>query len=374
MRRFNRRPFGIRKILPPTIIVVVILLISLLFEIDAIAQQAPDPTVLQMPQVFSYAAAAAPLVNLNLAQPPKIDDDPDGLLTIPVSVTDDGGQCVHSLSANDFSLSIDGDQSAIQWFREAPATSAALGILVDISKSMEFKSFSGRTFSKLPTAQAMVRMLIHSLGDNDSVFLATFARRFHMLQGFTTSRVEMDERIPLLEATNQLDDCDGTGIFESMIKGVKVLAHAPKASARKALLVITDGDLDTSSHGIEDAIAKAQFAGVTIYNIVVFGFPHEVEATAIRQGLARIADETGGLTFIVNWRQDAMEASSSIASDLDSQYVLGFTVPAFSSGALPVELMLRNHPKMRARAPRVVRFLPDQTHQVALPPLAILPE
>jgi hypothetical protein len=219
-------------------------------------------------------------------------------------------------------------------------------------------------------------MLIHSLGDNDSVFLATFARRFHMLQGFTTSRVEMDERLPLLEVTSQLDDFDGTGIFESMIKGVKVLAHAPKTCARKALLIITDGDYDTSSHGIEDAIAKAQFAGVTIYNIVVIGFSHEVEASAIKQGLARIADETGGLTFIVSWRDGAMEASSTIASDLDSQYVLGFTVPAFSAGALPVELMLLNHPTMHTRAPRVVRYLPEDvmTHQVALPRLSILPE
>ena len=116
--------------------------------------------------------------------PPFPQIDPRPLLRIPVTVIDEAGRCVRSLDARDFSLSVDGDESPIALFR--PASSAALGILVDIPQSMEFKSFSGRTFSKLPLIQAAARSIIDRLESHDSVFLATFARRFHVIDGFTT--------------------------------------------------------------------------------------------------------------------------------------------------------------------------------------------
>ena len=135
---------------------------------------------------------------------------------------------------------------------------------------------------------------------------------------------------------------------------------------------------DTSSHGADDVIAKAQFAGVTVYNIIVLGFPIETDMLSIRNGMGRIAAKTGGLTFIVNlWndRDRVGSATDEIVSELDNQYVLGFSVPPWGPSALPVELMLRHHPGMRARAPRVVRFRPDDLiRQASAPTLRILPE
>ena len=123
-------------------------------------------------------------------------------------------------------------------------------------------------------------------------------------------------------------------------------------------------------------IAKAQFAGVTIYNIVIRGFPIEADPFTIRTGPGRIASETGGLSFVVNWRDEHLLASAidSIASDVDNQYLLGFDVSPWSPGLLSVELMLRNHPELHTRAPRVVRFRPQDIANDLPPPLRILPE
>lgn len=366
----RRRRFGIRE--PFLFPAAVVALLVLLSSIESAAQQSTYQNVVQTPRVFGLASVA-PL--MKFAPPVQMDSRP--LLRIPVSVIDEAGRCVRSLDARDFSLSIDGDESPIALFR--PASSAALGILVDISQSMEFKSFSGKTFSKLPLIQAAARSIIDQLESRDSVFLATFARRFHLIDGYTSDHAQLDERLPELRVTDQLDDFDGSGICESMIKGVTVLSHAPESCARKALLVFTDGDYDTSSHGAEDVIAKAQFAGVTIYNIVIRGFPIEADAFTIRSGPGRIASETGGLTFVVDWPRDGdllAEAADSIAADLDSQYLLGFAVSPWSSDVLSIELMLHNHPGMHARSPRVVRFRPQDLadHLAPTAPLPILPE
>jgi len=363
-----RRRFGIREAFP---IAVVVLLVPF-SEIDSYAQQSLDANILQTPQVFRFAPPSA----TNVRSEPQID--PEALIRIPVTVVDDAGRCVESLSARDFLLSVDGEESPIALFRPNRATVAALGVLVDISQSMEFRSFSGRTFSELPVVQSAIKTIVDKLHEHDNVFLATFARRFHMVGDFTSDHRDLEERLPMLRVTDQLDDFDASGIYESVIKGITVLSHAPKTCDRRALLVFTNAYLDTSTHGPDDVIAKAQFAGVTVYNILVPRFTQQTETFSIDSEMRRIAAETGGLTFIVNGRSESdriVSASDEIASELDNQYLLGFSVSPWGPNALPVELMLPHHPGVRVRAPRVVRFRPnDSFRQASERPPRILPE
>jgi len=369
MCRLRSRRFGTRGVFPVTIVALLVLG----SQLDSSAQQNLDANTLQMPQVFQFAAPSA----LNVISPPQID--PEALVRIPVTVLDDAGRCVESLSARDFSLSVDGEESPIASFQPNHATAAALGVLVDISQGMEFKSFSGRTFSELPFVQDAIKMIVDKLYQHDNVFLATFARRFHMMGDFTSDHHDLEQRLTMLRVTDQLDDFDASGIYESVMKGITVLAHAPKTCERRALLVFTNAYCDTSTHGADDVIAKAQFAGVTVYNVIVPSFFHRSERYSISNEMRRIAIETGGLTFLVkdSSAEDFIASrTDEIASELDNQYVLGFPVSPWGPTALPVELILPHHPGMRARAPHVVRFRPDDfIHQIAAPPpLRILPE
>lgn len=369
MCRFDWRRFGIREAVP----VALFSLLLLMSAHNCAAQNAAFDNVLQMPQVYSFASPAA--MTSHIA--PQIDAQP--LVRIPVTVVDDAGRCVQALTARDFALSIDGHDSPIAWFQPGRATSAALGVLVDISQSMEFRSAHGKTISNLPFIQAAVKTVIDKLDQHDNIFLATFARRFHILDDFTSDHCDVEERLPMLRVTDSLDDFDGTGIYESIMKGITVLTHAPKSCARRELIVFTDGYADSSSHGADDAIARAQFAGVTVYNVIVLGFWHRFDLITIPRGVGRVAAETGGRTFIINTSTDTdrMPAiSDSLASELDSQYVLGFSPDLWGANVLPVELLLRDHPDMRVRAERVVRFRPDDLIRKAPAPglLPIVPE
>ncbi len=370
MCRSTARRFGPREVFS----LASMLILVVLFAPDSPAQSVPEGNTLQTPQVFGFAPRATAIA----PSAPQID--PAALVRIPVTVLDDAGRCVSSLSARDFSLSVDGEDSPIAWFRANRATAAALGVLVDISQGMEFKSFSGGRFSQLPLVRAAIKAVVDKLDGHDNVFLASFARRFHMLYDFTSDPRGVDERLPMLRITDQLDDFDGSGIYESMMKAITVLAHAPKTCERRALLVFTNAYCDTSTHGAEDVIARAQFAGVTIYNIIVPRLAHQTDMFSIHNELSRIAAETGGMTFHFGANEESdrdfiASATDEISSELDNQYVLGFPVSQWAPSVLPVELMLPHHPEMRARAPHVVRFRPeDLIREAGAPPSPDLPE
>jgi VWFA-related protein len=338
----------------------------------AFAQQSSDPHVLQTPQIFSFLHAPPVAV----APTPQLD--PEGLIRIPVTVIDNEGEFVQSLSARDFSLNVDGEESSIRLFQPSRATSAALGVLVDVSRGMSFKSWHGGVASKVPFIQWMLATMIDKLNYNDDVFIAAFARRFHVIEDFTSDHEHLRDRLPMLRLAEQLENFSGDGIYESMLEGIAKLAHAPQGSDRRALLVFTNDFCDSSTHGVEDVIARAQFCGVTVYDVIVQGFSRETESMPIRDGIGRIAAETGGLTFVINGRGDGDRinlTTDKITEEIDNQYVLGFSVSPWGSHALPVELMLRHHPGMRARAPWVVRFgASDPKSRLAPSPAPTVPE
>ncbi len=317
------------------------------------AADAVQPNVAQSNVAQSKAADLAPPAP---AQDGDAGPDSSRHVRIPVTVVDGAGHYSQALSAHDFALRVDGDEQPVEFLWRDAGTPAAVGILVNISKDMEAKTW--RRPPKMGQAGTAADLLVGALSAYDNIFLAAFARRFHVLEAYTTDHPSIDERIALLRVTDELDDL-GDGFYESIIKGVTALAHAPAVCERRALVVITNDADDTSHHGADDAIAKAQFAGAVIYEIVIVS-PRE-DLASVQQRLGRIARETGGAAYLVNWTGDRdrlISAVTSIASEIDNQYMLGFAVSPWSPLALSIELEVVSHPGMNARAPLVVRFHP----------------
>ena len=134
-----RRRFGIREPFPLALVALLVLISDnrLVRSTEPRYQHPSDPAGVQV-RVRLRRRMSDPT--------PQID--PEALIRIPVTVIDDAGRCVRSLSARDFSLSVDGEESPIPLFRPNRATAAALGVLVDISQSMAFKSFSASGLSR----------------------------------------------------------------------------------------------------------------------------------------------------------------------------------------------------------------------------------
>jgi hypothetical protein len=213
------------------------------------------------------------------------------------------------------------------------------------------------------------------LKERDPILLGWFARRLHVLEEFTTDRATIEERLPYLEQRPTVFD-DGTALYESIIKGITILEHGP--SERRALVVITGTADDCSRRGVEDIIARAEFARVMIYAIILAGGAYPTFST-VHDALSRVTSATGGDLYVVyarGDRPDMMRTAESIAAGVDRDYMLGFPFVLDGNNILPVELSLVNHPGMHVRTLRTLRFPLPEADTPAMPPVAAggLPE
>jgi VWFA-related protein len=88
---------------------------------------------------------------------------------------------------------------------------------------------------------------------------------------------------------------------------------------RSALILFSDGEDDLSLHGLGDAIARAERAGVAIYTITT----HNPKKTTSGDGvLHSLAETTGGRDFIVKDQVQLESALAEIDRELRTSYLL----------------------------------------------------
>src|SRR5439155_21687022 len=104
------------------------------------------------------------------------------LILVSVSVTNSSGQFVGDLKRDDFSVYEDNLQRPIEQF-SAERVPVSLGILVDISGSMEGARFSD--------ARAALEKLLERFRDEDRMFLAVFNETFRLLVPWTNDHTAL---------------------------------------------------------------------------------------------------------------------------------------------------------------------------------------
>ena len=92
---------------------------------------------------------------------------------------------------------------------------------------------------------------------------------------------------------------------------------------RKAIVLITDGEDNSSRSTREEAIEMALRANVIVYTIST-NFPGYSESGKYDKILQRIADATGGRWFEPFQVTDVANAFAQIQADLRSQYALAY--------------------------------------------------
>jgi Ca-activated chloride channel homolog len=254
-----------------------------------------------------------------------------GYQQVTVTVTQPDGSYLTDLQKQDFTLYMDGQQRPIQFFRQDLNTPVSIGILVDTSGSME---------PKLPQARAAIREFLGNLNDRDDLFLIAFSGRPFILQNFTEDHALLASRLGLLHAFGS------TSLYDAVVTGMVMLQRG--RYDKRALLVITDGMDNTSSHSLDDVVALARRQGVLIYSIGIgnpnaspigfsFGpltFGGDAEQVDVRT-LRMLSTETGAKTYNVQVVGDgnALRADcAQISRELREQYTVGFLAPDPGAG------------------------------------------
>ena len=230
------------------------------------------------------------------------------LVNLFVTVTDNRGAPVGSLSKEDFSLAEDGKEQKIAVFDRQSELPLSIITAVDTSgstkKDLKLELESARRF-----AHAILRPV-------DAMALYQFSEVVKETVPFTANVNRIDEGIARIHGGG------ATALYDAICLGSEAMEGR---HGRKVMVIITDGGDTASQNKYGDALRAAQQAEAIVYSIIVV--PIEASAgrdTGGEHALIQISNDTGGKYFYATSLPQLDEAFRKISEELRTQYLLAY--------------------------------------------------
>src|SRR6185312_1010049 len=247
------------------------------------------------------------------------------LVNVGFSVRDAEGRFATSLSQDDFEVFEDGVPQKIAFFARSADVPLDLGLVVDFSGSQE-------EFVK-PHHKDLQAFLKKVLTPRDRAFLVCFGNRLRLAQDYTSSPGELVDALHRFEkgdyAPPELGPPErrvsGTAFYDAIFYSIEQRLAASQRT-RKALIIFSDGEDNSSGHHMLEAIEAAQSNDVLLFPIRYTETLKGGPIARNRYGaavMARIAKETGGADF--NAREKGLAADfEQIGDQLHASYQLAY--------------------------------------------------
>ncbi|HEY2461282.1 MAG TPA: VWA domain-containing protein [Candidatus Acidoferrum sp.] len=246
------------------------------------------------------------------------------LVTVAFSVRDGRGVLVDNLTQDDFEIAEDAAPQTIAHFARSQDVPLTLGLIFDVSGSQEH-------FMKKHQHDLEI-FLKDVLGPQDRVFLVGFGNSIRLVSDFSHSGADMMEAWKNYDKDSRKfpevgphEDRDlGTAFYDSIY--YPVMEKLAKENGRRAILMFSDGEDNSSSHDMMTAIEAAQRENVLVYTIRYTEKSHGKLTARNQYGIRvmdRIAKETGG-AHIDGEATDPHVYFRQIAEELRTSYELGY--------------------------------------------------
>jgi len=254
---------------------------------------------MRLPPVVCLAALALPLVCP--AQAPAPIRVEVSLVNVGFSVRDQKGNLVTNLTQDDFEIAEDGVPQKISFFARSIDVPLTLGLIMDVSGSQQ--SFIKPHHNDLQTFLKTV------LQPQDRAFLVCFGNNLRLMSDHSNSAKELVDSLREFERGKRVDEFPMIGPREHRVLGTAFYDAIFYSSTqmmqniergRRALIIFSDGEDNSSAHHMMEAIEAAQANDVLLFTI---------RYTETRDGrlnarnkygisvMERIARETGGSDF-----------------------------------------------------------------------------
>lgn len=246
------------------------------------------------------------------------------LVNVGFSVRNAQGSLVNDLEKQDFDVLEDAVPQKISFFAPSHDVPLTLGLIVDDSGSQDH-------FSKQHLHDLEV-FLKEVLGPNDRAFLVYFGNHIRLVSDFSPSGAEILDKLTLYRHSSkgfpELGPKEkrelGTGFYDAIYYSISEKL-APE-NGRRALLVFSDGEDNSSSHDMMTTIEEAQSDNVLVYTIRYTEKEHGHLTARNQYGIRvmdRIAKETGG-SAIDGAETDPHTYFRQIADELRSSCELAY--------------------------------------------------
>ncbi len=247
------------------------------------------------------------------------------LVNLGFVARDSQGKLVPNLTANDIELLEDAVPQRIHTFSKSTDLPLTLGLIVDASGSQDHFGKQHR--------QALEIFLKEILRPQDRVFLVCFGNHLRLVSDYTNSPEQIlenykrwdkgKEKFPELGPEHEDRDL-GTAFYDSIF--YSVTEKLAQSQGRKAILMFSDGEDNSSSHNMMTTIETAQAENVPVYAIRYSETKHGKLTARNKYGISvmdRIAKETGGLHINAE-KTDPQTYFSEIAEELRTSYEAGY--------------------------------------------------
>ena len=228
------------------------------------------------------------------------------------TVTDKHGRYVKNLNEKDFKVVDDNKPpQQIVSFHSETDLPLRVGLLVDSSNSVRDR-FRFEQEAAIEFLNQIVRPR------SDRAFVLGFDTTAEITQDFT------DNSELLSRGVRALRPGGGTALYDAVYFACRdklLKSEQAGGPARRAIILLSDGEDNQSRVTREEAIEMAQRAEVIIYTIST-----NISGTKLRGDkiLERLADATGGRAFFPFKIQDVANAFAEIQDELRSQYALSY--------------------------------------------------
>jgi len=245
-------------------------------------------------------------------------------VTVAFVARDARGALVDNLTEDDVDVVEDAIPQKIAFFSRSADVPLTLGLVVDASGSQDH-------FSKQHKDDLEV-FFKDVLGPKDRVFLVGFGNHIRLVSDFSQSGGDLLEqwkqyqkstgKFPELGPRENRDL--GTAFYDSIF--YSVTEKLAREDGRRAILLFSDGEDNSSSHDMMTAIETAQRENVVVYAIRYTDKEHGKLTARNKYGISvmeRVARETGG-AHIDAESTDAHVYFRQIAEELRTSYELGY--------------------------------------------------
>ncbi len=223
---------------------------------------------------------------------------------VDASVKDATGHYVAGLTEADFRLSEDDVAQRLDVV-SAEVADSTYTLLIDSSQSMS---------RRMDFVQEAASRLVGRLRRNDRVIVAPFTKSIGTITGPTTDRLTVTSAIGTTRAGG------GTALIDALVDVPKLVQGV---AGRQAVVLITDGYDENSTHSVADAVRAIKAAQATLYVVGIGGVAGiSIKGERVLRGLA---EQSGGRAFFPSRDEELPVVNELIVADVQHRYLIGYT-------------------------------------------------
>jgi VWFA-related protein len=233
----------------------------------------------------------------------------------------DHGKSASNLTRQDVTVRDDGKPpAAVTAFRNESQLPLRLGLVIDTSSSITNKF----AFEQKAAASFLQNTVTD---EHDLAFVVGFSSAVLMVQDFT------DDQAAIVNGINQLAPTGGTALWDAVkFAADKLGDRHEKQSSAKIVVVISDGDDNSSTATLKQAIESAERNEVIVYAVSTREFDRQPPNDQVAdRALRALASRTGGAAFFTPSLRELNHYLADLQHVIRSRYLISYKPDHFQT-------------------------------------------